>query len=382
MQTCDKCLKNERMLTINDRINNLRLISKPNRGIFIAETVESSTEYQNGLATKAKIISINGTNIESSSAQQIANKLNLIKLPFTMTVDYTAAHIHLSNIASTNEMNLQKTVINSDISAVDETTYNEESDENNAHISDRQFSVVYSERNFELHLELRNGFDPLDTQRIWGWYIVQKTAKIPIGSLLLSINGINMLNGLNQYNINNFLTECTLPMMLIFEAPISCKNVPSSTFLSHHYRQRKQKNKSIQLMQRWLNDGGFFVIFLTLVGFLTFGWHLWFLLLFLVIAVFHLLKKRNKTVKSSPFGIVRDHRQCNKKEKEIWRKEENAPLLIKQNETNIETFDDIKMEESDDEEPSFFDPSWKKNICHPSGSKEKWGSYCMFTVFS
>ena len=60
--------------------------------------MENSKEYKDGFVTNCKIIEINNINVESYTAQQIANKLNIIKLPFIMILDYTEAIISINDL--------------------------------------------------------------------------------------------------------------------------------------------------------------------------------------------------------------------------------------------------------------------------------------------
>ena len=46
VRTCDNCIKHEHHIKISHRINNLKLKSRRNKGIYVAKTSTSSREYK------------------------------------------------------------------------------------------------------------------------------------------------------------------------------------------------------------------------------------------------------------------------------------------------------------------------------------------------
>ncbi len=80
---CDLCLSKERRIKINHRISNLSLRQKRNTGVFVAKS--DSPLIVDG----ARVIELNGINVEAHTANRVANRLNVIKVPFRITLDYT-----------------------------------------------------------------------------------------------------------------------------------------------------------------------------------------------------------------------------------------------------------------------------------------------------
>lgn len=94
VRVCDSCLENEHCIVMTHRLRNLKLKhNKRNRGTYIVKVAPHSKEYMEGLINKCKIIEINEQNVESLNAQLIADKLNTIKIPFSITLDYKEAEI-------------------------------------------------------------------------------------------------------------------------------------------------------------------------------------------------------------------------------------------------------------------------------------------------
>eukprot|EP01084_Bolivina_argentea_P035929 66509_1 len=94
VRVCDKCLSGEHCIVMTHRLRNLKLKhNKRNRGTYIVKVATASKEYGEGLVNKCKIIEINEQNVESLNAQLIADKLNTIKIPFSITLDYSEAEI-------------------------------------------------------------------------------------------------------------------------------------------------------------------------------------------------------------------------------------------------------------------------------------------------
>mmetsp|Transcript_40662 Transcript_40662/g.66832 ORF Transcript_40662/g.66832 Transcript_40662/m.66832 type:complete len:391 (+) Transcript_40662:33-1205(+) len=98
VRVCDCCTHNEHVIRVTHRINNLKLKSQRHKGIYIAKTAQTSPEFRHGFVSNSRIVEINSLNVESCSAQQIASKLNLIKLPFTVLLDYSEAMINVSDL--------------------------------------------------------------------------------------------------------------------------------------------------------------------------------------------------------------------------------------------------------------------------------------------
>ena len=94
VRVCDICLQPEHCIVMTHRLRNLKLKhNKRNGGTYIVKVSQSSKEYHEGLVNKCKIIEVNEQNVEALNAQLIADKLNTIKIPFSITLDYTEAEI-------------------------------------------------------------------------------------------------------------------------------------------------------------------------------------------------------------------------------------------------------------------------------------------------
>jgi len=565
VKVCDGCLKHEHQIRIAHRIENLKLKSKRNAGIFIAKTAESSREYQAGFVTNCKIIEINGVNVESFTAQQIANKLNLIKLPFRMILDYSDALIGVNDLRrllrekrpekslsvglneheaqSENMQNMEENIDDQDsnesksspsspkvsysiesskdesLAIPDHLECNEFSDDQNQfefddedaiklHIKSlqnasfvstatvngktasyhhrngsnthhhrhhrhasrdhnreqernarcnaqqthshplRQFCVVFTDREFDLCVQFRNGYSLFAERNstrvkmqhsalsssVWGWYTVRPvTSKnIPIGSKLISVNGVALSEAnREQYNLRQLLLQSSLPISVIFEAPSYVKSVPRSTYIQYEHSCTKQGGvaemlKNYTNLLWWLEDGGLVLILLALLALIVLDWPLtfildhWYLFIIMILSVwsndpYHVINwlffKRNRLhVLSSLFAVnhSRDQRRIysivqeqrlhvpglrrismqrkqkqNAKEAEQKHEDEEKEQAVrleeeKQNEHKVEE------EPADNNEPetptvsvSQIDSNWERNLCHPMGRKEMWGSYSL-----
>lgn len=94
VRVCDRCLLSEHCIVMTHRLRNLKLKhNRRNRGTYIVKVKEDSKEYNEGLINKCKVIEINEQNVESLNAQLIADKLNTIRIPFSLTLDYKEAEV-------------------------------------------------------------------------------------------------------------------------------------------------------------------------------------------------------------------------------------------------------------------------------------------------
>eukprot|EP01084_Bolivina_argentea_P121134 214709_1 len=93
-RVCDICLKVEQTLIFNSRLKALKLdYNEKNRASIVINIDQNSHEYANGLVNGCKIIAINDGNVELWSSELIIDKLNQIKIPFSITLDYANAEI-------------------------------------------------------------------------------------------------------------------------------------------------------------------------------------------------------------------------------------------------------------------------------------------------
>eukprot|EP01084_Bolivina_argentea_P062756 114737_1 len=496
VRTCDHCLKNEYVIRISHRINNLKLKSKRTKGIYIAKTLPSSREYQDGFVTNCRIIQINSTNVESCTAQQIANKLNIIKLQCKMTLDYTESEIsihdlklliqpkksiksmsvglepdslstsfpHEPELRSNSNINWTKSCPGSPLAmdmsfsfgdhdwdrlksqpeysksehydriielqhdheqkddASDIKCAHEASIPDTTHAS-RQFCVVFEDRDWLKHLclELRNGLHLFkniskhDKSDVWGWYTVKTYDEhhrtIPIGCKLLRINGINLLNPSHWHQINRYLSLCTLPIALIFEAPHYLKSVPRSQHIQYQYDRRtkahptdtntKANRHRQTIFMWWLQEGGFVFIILSILALIAvepirafvYNRLYWIIISILCIPsvasnIIHWLfktAKRNNTQSphkiehTTSFTVVNEHRlsvnlnhthhKHNKAKKQKQSSERSEKKDTESEERKVDQKSSISPVVSS------IDTSWERNLCHPSGSTEQWGSY-------
>ena len=89
VRVCNNCLKYEHSLYIKSRLKDLKLkYNKKTGGTYVCKVQQNGHEYKLGLMNKCKIVEINFVNVEHLPPQNIADKLNNIKLPFTLLLDY------------------------------------------------------------------------------------------------------------------------------------------------------------------------------------------------------------------------------------------------------------------------------------------------------
>ena len=86
---CVLCKQNEDNVIIDFKLENVHLKPTENGKTKIYRVFYNSKEYRKGLIDGAVIIKINNSVVENYSAQSIADKLNSVKMPFTLTLDYT-----------------------------------------------------------------------------------------------------------------------------------------------------------------------------------------------------------------------------------------------------------------------------------------------------
>ena len=105
LRVCDNCIQlAEKFIFMGHRMRNIKLKENKRTGeVKIVGVSQSSKEYKEGIVNDCRIIEINEQNVQHLSAQLIADKLNTIKIPFSLYLDYTHTQVFVPKLKKENK---------------------------------------------------------------------------------------------------------------------------------------------------------------------------------------------------------------------------------------------------------------------------------------